>query len=102
MSPVDTDRSHLSHDLATGLLVERPASASRSEPGSARPRRACGGPPHVPTEALPYGRQHRSKQDPADNTGDDEREERGHAAVLQKADEDIDHKSDQEPKYWAQ
>ena len=24
--------------------------ASRSEPGSARPRRACGGPPHVPTE----------------------------------------------------
>src|ERR1700730_816336 len=61
--------------------------ASRSEPGSARPRRVCASPPDAPTEALPGGRRkNRSKQDPADNTGDDEREERGHAAVLQKAD----------------
>ncbi len=48
---------------------------------------ALGAPVPFPAEALPHwARQHGSKQESADNTGDDKREERGHTAVVQKAD----------------
>jgi len=48
---------------------------------------ALGVPVPFPAEALPHwARQHGSKQESADNTGDDKREERGHPAVVQKAD----------------